>query len=239
MLLAAPFAWLIERVPFLKRLHLDPDTIRRRLGLLGEPIILGFIIGFLLALLAGQPPVAILNTAINIAAVMLIIPRMVAILMEGLTPVAEAARNFMTKRFAGRKFYIGLDSAVLIGNQSVIAAGLLMVPVEIALALLLSLLGNRTLPYLDYVTILTTEPEFPECPFLPLVLPKIQAAAEFARRRQPELEIVADGGIDAENVREVVQAGATVVVSGRGIFRPRDIMENVQQLRHAAGESWH
>lgn len=122
MLLAAPFAWLIERVPFLKRLHLDPDTIRRRLGLLGEPIILGFIIGFLLALLAGQPPVAILNTAINIAAVMLLIPRMVAILMEGLTPVAEAARNFMTKRFAGRKFYIGLDSAVLIGNQSVIAA---------------------------------------------------------------------------------------------------------------------
>ena len=149
MLLAAPFAWLIERVPFLKRLHLDPDTIRRRLGLLGEPIILGFIIGFLLALLAGQPPVAILNTAINIAAVMLLIPRMVAILMEGLTPVAEAARNFMTKRFAGRKFYIGLDSAVLIGNQSVIAAGLLMVPVEIALALLLSPLGNRTLPFID------------------------------------------------------------------------------------------
>lgn len=48
---------------------------------------------------------------------------------------------------------------------------------------------------------------------------------------------ISDGGIAAENVREVVQAGATVIVSGRGIFRPGDIMENVQQLRHAAGES--
>ncbi|HEX6385517.1 MAG TPA: hypothetical protein VF177_12675 [Anaerolineae bacterium] len=92
-------------------------------------------------------------------------------------------------------------------------------------------------PYLDFVVILTTEPEFPECPFLPLVLPKIQAAAEFARRHQPELEIVADGGIETENVREVVEAGATVIVSGRGIFRPGDITENVQQLRRAAGES--
>jgi PTS system galactitol-specific IIC component len=74
---------------------------------------------------------------------------MVGILMEGLTPVADAARNFMTKRFAGRKFYIGMDSAILIGNPTVIAAGLLMIPVEIGFALLLAPLGNRTLPFID------------------------------------------------------------------------------------------
>lgn len=149
MLLAVPFAVLFNRVPFLRRLNLDPDTTRKRLGLLGEPMVLGFIIGFLLALLAGQSATDILITAVNIAAVMLLIPRMVAILMEGLTPVAEAARNFMTNRFAGRKFHIGLDSAVLIGNPAVIAAGLLMVPVEILLALVLAPLGNRTLPFID------------------------------------------------------------------------------------------
>jgi PTS system galactitol-specific IIC component len=55
----------------------------------------------------------------------------------------------MTKRFAGRKFYIGMDSAILIGNPTVIAAGLLMIPVEIGFALLLSPLGNRTLPFID------------------------------------------------------------------------------------------
>jgi len=149
MLLAVPFAWVIDRIPFLKNLRLNPDTIRKRLGLLGEPMVLGLIIGFILALLAGQGLQEALVTAVNTGAVMLLVPRMVAILMEGLTPVSEAARNFMTQRFAGRQFYIGLDSAVLIGNPAVIAAGLLMVPVEILLALALAPLGNRTLPFID------------------------------------------------------------------------------------------
>jgi PTS system galactitol-specific IIC component len=149
MLLALPFALIIDRIPFLKKLRLNPDTIRKRLGLLGEPMVLGLIIGFVLALIAGQSLKDSLITAVNTGAVMLLVPRMVAILMEGLTPVSEAARNFMMTRFAGRKFYIGLDSAVLIGNPAVIAAGLLMVPVEILLALALAPLGNRTLPFID------------------------------------------------------------------------------------------
>jgi PTS system galactitol-specific IIC component len=103
---------------------------------------------FILALLARQSAVDVLLTAVNTAAVMLLIPRMVQILVEALTPVAQAARKFM-RRFAGREFYIGMDSAILAGNSSVIAAGLLMVPVEILLALALSPLGNRTLPFID------------------------------------------------------------------------------------------
>ena len=149
MLLAVPFAMVINRIGFLRNMNLNPDTVRKRLGLLGEPIVLGLIIGVLLAALAGQGLQDILLTGVNIAAVMLLIPRMVAILMEGLTPVADAARDFMTRRAAGREFHIGLDSAVLIGDPAVIASGLLMVPVEILLALALAGLGNRTLPFID------------------------------------------------------------------------------------------
>jgi len=149
MLLAIPFAWLFNRVTFLKNMHLDPDTIRKRLGLLGEPMILGFIIGFLLGILGGQSFVDAILTAVNTAAVMLLIPRMVSILVEALTPVAEAASKFMTSRFQDREFYIGLDSAILAGNSTVIASGLLLVPLEILLALALSPLGNRTLPFID------------------------------------------------------------------------------------------
>lgn len=149
MLLAVPFAWLINRVPALKKMNLEPDAIRKRIGLLGEPMILGFVIGLLLAAFAGQSLTDVILTAVNIAAVMLLIPRMVAILVEALTPVAEAAQKFMAKRFAGREFYIGMDSAILAGNSTVIAAGLLMVPVEILLALALAPLGNHTLPFID------------------------------------------------------------------------------------------
>lgn len=149
MLYAVPFAWVLNKIGFLKKLNLDPDTIRRRLGVIGEPIVLGLVIGVLLAALAQQPLLDVLTTGVNIAAVMILIPRMVAILMEGLTPVADAARKFMTKRFADRKFHIGMDSAILIGSPAVIASGLLMVPIEIALALILSPLGNQTLPFID------------------------------------------------------------------------------------------
>jgi len=116
---------------------------------LGEPIFLGFFIGVILAAFAGEAIADIILTGVNVAAVMMLIPRMVAILMEGLTPVAEAARKFMAKRTQGRSFNIGLDSAVLIGSPAVIASGLLMVPVEIGMALLLAPLGNRTLPFID------------------------------------------------------------------------------------------
>jgi PTS system galactitol-specific IIC component len=149
MLLAVPFAWLLNKVPFLRNMKLDPDTLRKRIGVLGEPIFLGLFIGIALAALAGESLADIILTGINVGAVMLLIPRMVSILMEGLTPVAEAARKFMTKHTKGRSFNIGLDSAVLIGSPSVIASGLLMVPIEIGMALLLAPLGNRTLPFID------------------------------------------------------------------------------------------
>lgn len=148
-MLAVPFAWLLNKVPFLRNLKLDPDTLRKRLGVLGEPIFLGLFIGIILAALAGESLADVILTGINVGAVMLLIPRMVSILMEGLTPVAEAARKFMTAKAKGRSFNIGLDSAILIGSPAVIASGLLMVPVEIGLALLLAPLGNRTLPFID------------------------------------------------------------------------------------------
>ena len=93
MFLAAPFAVLLNKIPFLAKLKLDPDSIRKRIGILGEPIFLGLFIGVILAALARENATSIITTGINVAAVMLLIPRMVGILMEGLTPVADAARK--------------------------------------------------------------------------------------------------------------------------------------------------
>ncbi len=149
MLLALPFAWLINKVPFLRNLKLNPEVIRKKIGLLGEPMILGLIIGFLLGIFGGQKLYDAILTAINTAAVMVLIPRMVSILVEALSPVADAASEFMAKRSKGKKFFIGLDSAVLAGNPTVIATGLLLVPVELLLAFALSPLGNHTLPFID------------------------------------------------------------------------------------------
>lgn len=159
VLFALPLNWLMDRTPGLRNLEADPASIQRRFGIFGETLFLGLGIGLLLGV-AGYgfddpraDSIAILSLGINVAAIMVILPRMVAILMEGLVPVSEAARTFVQKRFPGRKFYIGLDSAIAVGQPSVIATSLILVPVTLLVAIALAPLGNRVLPLVDLATI--------------------------------------------------------------------------------------
>lgn len=159
-----PFAvavnWVIERIPGLRDVKADPESIQKRFGVFGEPIILGLVIGIVLSALAYFPTLAtdfqtgltqILQGGMNLAAVMVLLPRMVRLLMEGLIPISDAARDFMQKRAAGREFYIGLDSAILIGHPAAISASLVLVPVAILLSLILP--GNRVILFADLAVI--------------------------------------------------------------------------------------
>lgn len=157
-LLAIPINWVLDRIPGLNKLEANPETVQQRFGVFGEPTILGLVIGIVLGIFGffditnlTTSIVRILTTGINLAAVMLLLPRVVQILMEGLIPISEAAREFMQKRFAGREVYIGLDSAILIGHPAVISTALVLVPITVLLAILLP--GNRVLPFADLAVI--------------------------------------------------------------------------------------
>ncbi len=149
--LVVPLNWLIDKIPGLNKLNANPETIRKRFGIFGEPMSMGLIIGLALGILGGQKIDAVLKLAITMAAVMYLMPKMVAILMEGLIPISEAAREFMAKHFGDREIFIGLDAAVSLGEPSVIAVGLLLVPVTILLAIVLP--GNKLLPFADLAVI--------------------------------------------------------------------------------------
>lgn len=86
-------------------------------------------------------------------------------------------------------------------------------------------------PYLSFVLILTTEPEVPDCPFLPEVLAKVRTGKQTAGLEG--IEWVVDGGISPQNLAEVTQAGADTVVVGRAIFKDNRIAANVRALREA------
>ena len=154
-----PFAivtnWLLDKIPGVKDWKADPETIQKRFGVFGEPVILGLVIGLALGALgyynAESAAVKILQTGMNLAAVMLLLPRMVQILMEGLIPVSEAAREFMKKRASGREIYIGLDSAILIGHPAAISSSLILVPIAILLSVILP--GNRVILFADLAII--------------------------------------------------------------------------------------
>lgn len=145
--------------------------VRKNVGVFGDPTMVGLMVGAGLGILSqinsGNDSytalVAVTKVGMNAAAVMYIIPKMVAILMEGLIPVSEQAHSFLEKRFAGsdRKFYIGMDTALLLGDEMVLTLGIVMIPITIAVGLLIP--WNKIMPF----GILTA------LPFYTVVLPPL------------------------------------------------------------------
>jgi PTS system galactitol-specific IIC component len=138
--------WLIDKIPGLNTLEADPETIQRKFGIIGEPVFIGVLLGAILSICAKMPWTTVLSVSVTLAAVMVIFPRMLNIMMEGLRPISEQVRDFMKKRF-NRDVYIGLDAAILIGFPEVLSVGILLIPVLIILALILP--GNHVLPLAD------------------------------------------------------------------------------------------
>lgn len=139
---------IIDKIPGLNKLNADPETIQKRFGIFGEPMMVGLILGLLLGIAAGYDLKGILNIGINLGAVMLILPRMVSILMEGLMPISDSIKKLLSEKYPDRKnLYIGLDIAVAIGNPAVISSALLLTPIAVILAIIIP--GNKTLPLGD------------------------------------------------------------------------------------------
>lgn len=143
---------ILDKVPGLSKLHAEPESIQKRFGVFGEPMMLGVILGAGIGLLARYDFKGVLNLAMSLGAVMLIMPRMVKLLMEGLLPLSDAVRTFLRKRYPDRHdLYIGLDIAVAVGHPSVLSTALLLIPVGVLLAVVLP--GNRLLPLGDLANI--------------------------------------------------------------------------------------
>ena len=149
--MALVFDKLFNVIPGLKRWEASPQALQKAFGVFGDSMILGLIFGLLIGIIAGLPVSAILTLGITVAAVMVILPRMVAILMEGLIPIADGASELLQKRFPGRKLFLGMDTAILIGDPTTIACSVVLVPVTLGLAFVLP--GNRVLPLVDLATI--------------------------------------------------------------------------------------
>jgi galactitol PTS system EIIC component len=138
--------WILDKIPGLNNLDADAETIQRKFGVIGEPVFIGVFLGAILGIFAKLPWTNVLTVSVVLAGVMIIFPRMLNIMMEGLRPISEQVRNFMKERF-NRDVYIGLDAAILIGFPDVLSVGILLIPILIILALVLP--GNHVLPLAD------------------------------------------------------------------------------------------
>ncbi|ECK6618274.1 PTS galactitol transporter subunit IIC [Salmonella enterica] len=142
------FDKIIDKIPDVNRIHIDPENVQKKMGIFGEPMMVGTILGVLLGIIAGYDFKHILLLGISIGGVMFILPRMVRILMEGLLPLSEAIKKYLNAKYPGRDdLFIGLDIAVAVGNPAIISTALILTPISVFIAFLLP--GNKVLPLGD------------------------------------------------------------------------------------------
>ena len=143
-LFAMPVVWLLDRVPGLKDWDASPEGIKKRFGLIGEPAILGLVLGFIIGIAAGYSVQQWLGLGMQVATMMVVLPRMVSIIAEGIVPITMSIVQYMRERFKGREIYVAVDCAVLLGHPAVMASSVILFPLCVLLAAVLP--GVQMLP---------------------------------------------------------------------------------------------
>lgn len=151
-----PFAWAInkglDKIPGMAKLEIDAEGMKKKFGLLGEPLFLGVVVGVAIGCLTCKTWAEIvdripyiLGLGIKMGAVMELIPRVTVLFIEGLKPISDATRSLIARKFKGADgLNIGMSPALVIGHPTTLVVSLLLIPVTLALAVLLP--GNQFLP---------------------------------------------------------------------------------------------
>ena len=91
---------------------------------------------------------------------------------------------------------------------------------------------KEVVPYLeevDMILVMCVHPGFGGQKFIPESLDKIRAIRAMLNEKNLETDIQADGGVYVENVREVLDAGANIIVAGSAVFKG-DPAENTKAM---------
>jgi len=89
------------------------------------------------------------------------------------------------------------------------------------------------LEQIDLVLIMSVNPGFGGQKFMPEVLTKIKELRKIQKEKELNFDIEIDGGINFENSKTVIEAGANILVSGTTIFKSNngDIKKNIELLK--------
>ncbi len=163
---AVAINWLLDRIPGFSKLDIDAEGLKKKFGVLGEPLVLGVIVGALIGLAAETAHITnfaeyatefksksdaimsivkpILFLGVTMGAVMELIPRITSLFIDGLKPIAEKTQEVAKKRFGGMKVHIGMSPALVIGHPTTLVCSVILIPVILAIAVFIP--GNQFLP---------------------------------------------------------------------------------------------
>lgn len=143
-----PFAlcidWILNKIPGFGKLDIDAEGLKKKFGVLGEPLILGVIVGALIGIVAQLDMKKILFLGVTMGAVMELIPRITKLFIDGLMPISDKTKEIVDKKFHGKKIHIGMSPALVIGHPTALVVTLFLIPTYLVLAVVLP--ANQFLP---------------------------------------------------------------------------------------------
>lgn len=90
---------------------------------------------------------------------------------------------------------------------------------------------KHLIPSLDMVLIMSVNPGFGGQKYIKYCSEKIRETKELSDKLNRNLMIQVDGGVGKDNIKEVVNCGANVIVAGSAVFKDGKIKENIEELR--------
>ncbi|ATP36408.1 PTS galactitol transporter subunit IIC [Ligilactobacillus salivarius] len=143
----------------LHKVKLNPQTLQKKLGFLGEPISLGLFLGLFLGILGNLKSLGTLsawgeitNVGIATSAVMAIFPKIAGIFAQAFAPISQAASKQARKSNQGeREWYLAVNDATGYGEPATLISGILLIPIMVLMAMVLP--GNQTLPIVDLLAL--------------------------------------------------------------------------------------
>lgn len=151
-----PFAVVINRgldaIPGFDKLNIDAEGMKKKFGIMGEPLFLGVIVGCGIGLLSCEnwkqvidKIPFVLGLGIKMGAVMELIPRITSLFIEGLRPISDATREMIARKFKNSaELNIGMSPALVIGHPTTLVVSLLLIPTILFLSVVLP--ENQFLP---------------------------------------------------------------------------------------------
>lgn len=143
-----PFAIVVNKaldaIPGFSKLDIDAEGLKKKFGVLGEPLVLGVIVGALIGFAAQLNIKKILFLGVTMGAVMELIPRITKLFIGGLKPISEKTQELVDSKFHGKKIHIGMSPALVIGHPTTLVVSILLIPIILAIAVFLP--GNQFLP---------------------------------------------------------------------------------------------
>lgn len=152
-----PFDLLLRKIPALNK-PMDAAALRSKIGVFAENHVIGFILGVTFGIIAGYDVTTILMLGVQAATALMLFPMISKLFMQALSPISEAISDYMNKRFAGRKLFVGLDWPFMGGSSEIWFTVIVAIPFTLIWAVILP--GNKILPFAGIINIALVVPAY-------------------------------------------------------------------------------